>query len=288
MIYTTLIEPHELHALLVNQKISKSDNLLVLDASCSITEPDIGKKNYAVEHIPGAVFIDFDKYVTGKVAKGTGRHPMPDRAAFEKNMQAFGVDSSKQIVIYDQGGLGFSTRLWYELRWLGYERVAVLNGGLKGWKLKKLPLTGTPLEPQPSESVTELEALEVPVQMKEVQDNLKTHEFMLIDARPETRFHGIGETIDHKAGHIPGAVCRSGSECFDENGFFKSAPELRKEFLALLNGKSPKQVIHSCGSGVNASVNLFAMDYCGLFGSRLYPGSFSQWIDFEENSVVTD
>jgi len=133
----------------------------------------------------------------------------------------------------------------------------------------------------------ELEPLEVPVPMETVQDNLKTKEYLEVDARPALRFQGIGETIDHKAGHIPGAVNRPGSENFLPDGRFKPAPVLREEFLKLLDGRAPDKVINSCGSGVNASANLFAMDLSGLYGSKLYVGSWSQWIDDDANPVAT-
>ena len=155
------------------------------------------------------------------------------------------------------------------------------------WKKEKLPVTDKLTEPLKDGKIPELEPLEVPVPMKTVQDNLKTKEFLEVDARPALRFQGIGETIDHKAGHIPGAVNRPGSENFLPDGRFKPAPVLREEFLKLLDGRTPDKVINSCGSGVNASANLFAMDLSGLYGSKLYVGSWSQWIDDDANPVAT-
>lgn len=310
MIFTTLIQPQELQALLSNstcertsnqashqtlnqdsnQASDKKSDVLVFDVSCAIQNLNFGKERYAAGHIPGAVFLDFDRFVTGEVTRGTGRHPMPDKTVFRDAMASFGMTPDKQIVLYDQGGVGFAARLWYQLRWLGLEKVAVLNGGFKGWSSLNLPITAQVDLPQ-SVDVDLLpigSELELPVPMALLQDNLETQDYLVADARPESRFHGIGETIDHKAGHIPLSVSRCGSECFDENGFFKSAEQLKTEFLSLLGDKRPDQLIHSCGSGVNASVNLLAMAYCGLSGSKLYPGSFSQWIDFEENPIDTE
>lgn len=272
---------------MLNQKVSGNSNIIILDCSCSIADPELGLKLYVKEHIPGAVLADFDRYVTGKVAHGTGRHPMPDRETFRKSMEYFGIRPDRQVVLYDQGGLGFATRFWYELRWLGLENVCVLDGGFTAWKEEKLPVTDKLTEPLKDGKIPELEPLEVPVPMKTVQDNLKTKEFLEVDARPALRFQGIGETIDHKAGHIPGAVNRPGSENFLPDGRFKPAPVLREEFLKLLDGRTPDKVINSCGSGVNASANLFAMDLSGLYGSKLYVGSWSQWIDDDANPVAT-
>ena len=287
MIFTTLIEPRELHTFMLNQKVSGNSNIIILDCSCSIADPELGLKLYVKEHISGAVLVDFDRYVTGKVAHGTGRHPMPDRETFRKSMEYFGIRPDRQVVLYDQGALGFATRFWYELRWLGLENVCVLDGGFTAWKKEKLPVTDKLTEPLKDGKIPELEPLEVPVPMKTVQDNLKTKEFLEVDARPALRFQGIGETIDHKAGHIPGAVNRPGSENFLPDGRFKPAPVLREEFLKLLDGRTPDKVINSCGSGVNASATLFAMDLSGLYGSKLYVGSWSQWIDDDANPVVT-
>ena len=287
MIFTTLIEPRELHAFMLNQKVSGNRNIIILDCSCSIADPELGIKLYAKEHIPGAVLVDFDRYVTGKVAQGTGRHPMPDRETFRQSMKYFGIRPDRQVVLYDQGGLGFATRFWYELRWLGLENVCVLDGGMTAWKEENLPVTDKPTEPLKDGKIPELEPLEVPVPMETVQDNLKTKEYLEVDARPALRFQGIGETIDHKAGHIPGAVNRPGSENFLPDGRFKPAPVLREEFLKLLDGRAPDKVINSCGSCVNASANLFAMDLSGLYGSKLYVGSWSQWIDDDANPVAT-
>lgn len=272
---------------MLNQKVSGNSNIIILDCSCSIADPELGLKLYVKEHISGAVLVDFDHYVTGKVAHGTGRHPMPDRETFRKSMEYFGIRPDRQVVLYDQGALGFATRFWYELRWLGLENVCVLDGGFTAWKKEKLPVTDKLTEPLKDGKIPELEPLEVPVPMKTVQDNLKTKEFLEVDARPALRFQGIGETIDHKAGHIPGAVNRPGSENFLPDGRFKPAPVLREEFLKLLDGRTPDKVINSCGSGVNASANLFAMDLSGLYGSKLYVGSWSQWIDDDANPVAT-
>ena len=287
MIFTTLIEPRELHTFMLNQKVSGNSNIIILDCSCSIADPELGLKLYVKEHISGAVLVDFDRYVTGKVAHGTGRHPMPDRETFRKSMEYFGIRPDRQVVLYDQGALGFATRFWYELRWLGLENVCVLDGGFTAWKKEKLPVTDKLTEPLKDGKIPELEPLEVPVPMKTVQDNLKTKEFLEVDARPALRFQGIGETIDHKAGHIPGAVNRPGSENFLPDGRFKPAPVLREEFLKLLDGRTPDKVINSCGSGVNASANLFAMYLSGLYGAKLVGGSWSQWIDDDANPVAT-
>lgn len=284
MIFTTVITPAELYTLIQNEKQCGSDSLLILDCRSTLADPDIGRKLYDEKHIPLARYIHFDRMTSGKVAKGTGRHPMPEKEVFVEAMRSVGVGNNRQIVIYDQGGLGFAPRLWYQLRWAGYEKVAVLDGGFKAWDNGWRPVTKE--EPAPvTGDWTAGDALETPVEMAEIQKNLESKELLIVDARPVARFHGENETIDHKAGHIPGSVARCGCENLTEDGRLKSAKVLREEWLGVLDGRKPVQIVHSCGSGVNACLNLLAMDYCGLFGARLYPGSWSQWIDFEENPI---
>ena len=122
---------------------------------------------------------------------------MPDREIFIKNMESLGVSSDKQIVLYDQGGLGFATRLWFQLRWIGLEKVAVLDGGYQAWVNHKFPVATKSTVPEAG-VINANEPLEIPTEMKTVQDNLNTHKYLVVDARSNSRFHGIGETIDKK------------------------------------------------------------------------------------------
>ncbi len=285
MIYTTLISPSELHTLILNHKASQEDNLLIIDCQCNLTDRTVGKRNYDSAHIPESFFIDFDEVVSGKASLGTGRHPLPDRQAFVDEMQKLGVGNNRQVIVYDQGGLGFAPRLWWQLRWAGYEKVAVLDGGFKAWNNGWRP-TSTEIPSAKTKGNWDSSVfLETPVEMLSLQRNLTEKNYLVIDARPTARFHGENETLDHKAGHIPGSLTRSASLNLDETGKFKPAPTLRKEWLDLIGSWQVDQVVNSCGSGVNACANLLAMAYCGLHGAKLYPGSWSQWIDDPSNPI---
>jgi thiosulfate/3-mercaptopyruvate sulfurtransferase len=110
----------------------------------------------------------------------------------------------------------------------------------------------------------------------------------VVDARSNDRFHGQNETIDPVGGHIPGALNRFFKHNLDDSGRFKPAQALREDFAAVLAGVAPQQVVHQCGSGVSACHNLLAMEIAGLPGSRLYPGSWSEWVSDRSRPVATD
>lgn len=281
--FATLIGPQDLNALLRDAQKSPP---VILDVCCSFSDPDIGHRLYREGRIPGALFVDFVRLVAGAGSPSEGRRPLPEREAFRKTMESLGVRADRQIVVYDQGGLGFAARLWYQLRWLGLSNAALLNGGRSAWIKSGFPLSVDSPEPYWEGFIPALPALEEPVSMDTVQKNLHSGAYLVVDARPLLRFKGIGETVDRKAGHIPGSICRPGAENFKSDGTFKDAAELRREFLLLLEGRRPCEVVHSCSSGINAAINIFAMALAGLHGSRLYAGSWSQWIEDPSNPIA--
>jgi thiosulfate/3-mercaptopyruvate sulfurtransferase len=117
--------------------------------------------------------------------------------------------------------------------------------------------------------------------------HLRDPKVKMIDARGNDRYRGENETLDPVAGHIPGSVNRIVKENLDAAGRFKPAAQLRAEWESLLAGLAPGQVVHSCGSGVAACHNLFAMELAGLSGSRLYGGSWSEWVADPSRPVAT-
>ena len=190
-------------------------------------------------------------------------------------MSAIGVDAAKQVVAYDGGTSTYSARLWWMLRWLGHRNVAVLDGGMGAWAAAGLPLTtDTPASKK-------AEFVPAPTESPVTADTLVAHighpDYSLIDARGADRFRGENETIDPVAGHIAGARNRPFTTNLNPDQTFKDHATLRAEFEQLLGGLRPAQIVHSCGSGVTACNNLLAMEHAGLTGSRLYPGSWSEW-----------
>lgn len=235
-----------------------------------------GRREYHAGHIPGAYFLHLDEDLSGKKTGSNGRHPLPELAAFAAKLSKCGVAPGRQVVVYDDAGASVAVRLWWMLRWLGHERVAILDGGLAAWMKEGLP-TDT-VVPAPREGRFEPRPLLGAIADIHYVDAFRSSPTVrLVDARVAERFKGITETIDPVAGHIPGAVNRFWKDNLDENGRFKAPQELKREFLALLGEATPSLVVHYCGSGVTACHNLFAMELAGLGGSRLFPGSWSEW-----------
>ncbi|HEX8987126.1 MAG TPA: sulfurtransferase [Rhodocyclaceae bacterium] len=258
----------------------------VFDCRHDLRDTAYGEKAYAKEHIPGALFLHLDRDLSGPTTGKNGRHPLPDPQVFAARMAACGVGPDTQVVAYDNEGNAFAARLWWLLRWIGHEKVAVLDGGLAGWRRAKQPLNaevpGYPaasLPVRPSQPIVDADF---------VQGQLGKPEMLLLDARTEERFAGQNETLDPVGGHIPGAVNRFFMDNLDDAGvYFKPVDELRADFDALLAGRSPESVVQQCGSGVTACHNILAMEAAGLKGSRLYPGSWSEWCADPSRPVAT-
>lgn len=248
----------------------------IFDCRHDLRQTEYGVQAYAKGHIPGALHLHLDRHLSGSQTGRNGRHPLPAVATFAERMGACGVGPDTQVVAYDNEGGIFAARLWWMLRWLGHEKVAVLDGGMAGWKRAKQPLEeAVPTYPP---AVFAPKSGFSPVDVDYVLERLGSADMLLVDARAEDRFAGENETLDPVGGHIPGAVNRFYFENLDDAGvYFKSSEELRDDFQRLLGGRSPGIVVQQCGSGVTACHNLLAMESAGLGGSRLYPGSWSEW-----------
>jgi thiosulfate/3-mercaptopyruvate sulfurtransferase len=248
----------------------------VFDCRHDLKNTEYGRQAYARGHIPGALFLHLDADLSGVKDGRNGRHPLPEVDDFARRMSACGVDATTQVVAYDNEGGIFASRLWWLLRWLGHDRVAVLDGGLAGWKRsgRALEETAPAVEPRSFEPRQQ----GVAVSVEKVLADLQSERMLIVDARSPERFRGENETLDPVGGHIPGAVNRFYFDNLDDDGcFFKPTTELRAEFDALLAGRPAAQVVQQCGSGVTACHNLLAMELAGLSGSKLYPGSWSEW-----------
>jgi thiosulfate/3-mercaptopyruvate sulfurtransferase len=226
-----------------------------------------GREAYERGHIPGAVFVDLEA-VSG--TEGGGRHPLPTGEQFEKEMQEAGISAATRVVAYDDAGGSVASRLWFLLRWFGHEAQAVLDGGVDAWG--KLLTTAVPTIARGSFNSTEPDRSRI----LDFDDVRRLGGMPLLDARAGERYRGEKEPIDPKAGHIPGALSAPWSENLGPDGRFKSPEELRERFAELGVDKEKGAVVY-CGSGVNATHDLLAMEIAGLNNGRLYAGSWSDW-----------
>ena len=274
MPYTTLISASELHALAASGK-----PLMVFDCSFDLAAPSTGEQDYLVGHIPGAVYAHLDHALSagsGPRASG-GRHPLPTREAFAAWLGSVGFSNGMQAVVYDRNGSAFCGRLWWMLKWLGHDAVAVLDGGLQAWTLAGGSLAQGREQPRASTHFRVDAPLRQLVTAQQVQHQLGLPGQTIIDARATPRYRGEVEPLDPVAGHIPGALNRPFSDNFGPDGRFKSADVLRTEFLALLAGRDPNSVVNHCGSGVTANPNVLALELAGLGKTALFAGSWSEW-----------
>ena len=258
----------------------------IVDVRHDLFDADAGIRAYQAGHIPNAVFAGIDTQLSGKKTGFNGRHPLPPRDELVETFRGWGINSDTQIVAYDAQGGQFASRLWWLARWLGHARVALLDGGWPKW-LNDTHLSSQQLVKRARGNFTASESMMPLATVDQVLQSLDSQDRMLLDARTAERFRGEQEPIDPVAGHIPGARNRPWQQNLNSDQTFKSARELRSEFEALLNQRTPDQITHQCGSGVTACHSVFAMELAGLPGSALYGGSWSEWIADPARPVAT-
>ncbi|HTV80391.1 MAG TPA: sulfurtransferase [Steroidobacteraceae bacterium] len=260
--------------------------LRIFDCRHDLARRDWGRQAFAAAHIPGAVFADLDRDLSGPVTADSGRHPLPDPAALSAFLGAAGVDANTHVVAYDQDKSAFAARLWWLLRWLGHERVSVLNGGWAAWRAAGLPLQSAPAAYPPGRFIAR-PALAHPVTTAEVARGLTSGDILLLDARGADRFAGQNETIDPVAGHVPGARNQPFALNLAADGRLLPPAALTTMWRQVLGDTPPGRVVAMCGSGVTACHDLLALELAGLRGARLYAGSFSEWIRDPARAVAT-
>jgi len=269
MILTALVSTE-----ILAQHLSDPD-WVALDCRHDLADPARGRADYAKSHIPGARFLSLDKNLSAPKTGTNGRHPLPKPEKLVGKLGRAGVDSRKQVIAYDAQGGMVAARLWWLLRWLGHLPVAVLDGGWNQWVAEGRPQTAE--IPKPKRAQFTGKPSKIWVSARYVRAHLDNARTVLVDARAPDRFRGQNETLDPVGGRIPGALNRFYRDNLDASGCFKTPEMLRQEFGAVLGESSPESVVNYCGSGVSACHNLLAMEYAGLRGARLYPGSWSEW-----------
>jgi thiosulfate/3-mercaptopyruvate sulfurtransferase len=277
--FTTIVSPSEL-----NERLRNS-NLVVFDCRHSLADFALGRRLYDESHLPGAYFAGVEEDLAGEKTGRNGRHPMPDPQRFARFLRAAGVDDETQIVAYDAGADMFAPRMWVLCRWIGHDATAVLDGGLAAWTAQGYPVTAGPPAAAHEGGLTIRLRPELIVDAGFVQRNLDGAGMHLLDARAKERFSGETEPIDPVGGHIPGARQRWFKENFESDGLLKSPQRLREEFAR--SGLDSKCTVHQCGSGVSSAVNYLAMVHAGLEGSRIYNGSWSEWVSDPSRPVAT-
>jgi len=255
----------------------KDSTWVIFDCRHDLVDHGKGAKLFAEGHLPGAQFAPVETALAGTKTGKNGRHPLPEPEKFAAFLAGHGVSANSTIVAYDDSGGLYAARLWWMARWIGLTQVALLDGGINRWVAEGRPLTTAVLAPRVGQVQARVNSSLV-TDTAAVFANLANPAGAVLDARAAERFRGEVEPIDPVAGHIPGALNRFYKANLKPDLTFRPAAELKAEFTALLGSRSPKNTVHQCGSGITACANLFAMEYAGLPGSKLYAGSWSEWV----------
>jgi thiosulfate/3-mercaptopyruvate sulfurtransferase len=263
--FTTLIEREVLE-----QNLER-DGWVVVDCRFSLADTEIGRQAYEKEHIPGAVYAHLDDDLCGPPFTDHGRHPLPTSEAMAAQFSRMGIDETTQVVVYDDANGAIASRLWWMLRYMEHDAVAVLNGGWQAWQEAGFRVhTGIELnEPSRFAGAAREGWL---VTLNDLGDLP-----LLVDSRAPERYRGEIEPIDIRSGHIPGAVNFFYQLNWDGNGRYMSPDLLKERFEQFLGETKVEETTFHCGSGVTACANLLALAYAGLGDGKLYVGSWSEW-----------
>jgi thiosulfate/3-mercaptopyruvate sulfurtransferase len=257
--------------------------IVIVDCRFALMQPGWGRQQYQAAHIPGAFYLDLNQDLSGEVRAHGGRHPLPEVSTLVATLQRLGINSAPvptQVIVYDDARLGFAARLWWLLRYLGHDQVAVLDGGWGAWQAAGYAVSATVPALQTGRFMPNLR-MDWVVDRLQVLDRMQGHAAqggtVLVDSREGDRYRGEREPIDPVAGHIPGAVNYPWQEVTDESGFVRSPLRQRQRWQAL---DPTQEVVVYCGSGVTACVNLFALALAGFPPGKLYAGSWSDWCSY--------
>lgn len=285
MSFTTLISTDELGAHLRGARPTEGA-WVVVDCRFDLKDEKWGRAQYLAGHVPGAVYADLNADLAGPRTGTNGRHPLPDVESLAGAFGRLGISNDTQVVVYDQDSGLFASRLWWSLRYLGHESVALLDGGWAKWTAEgRAAASGD--ESREAERFTPSVRRGFTVTVDQVQSLTADGRTRLVDARGPERFEGREETVDKVAGHIPGAVNHFYKWNLGADGTMLPAEQLREKYRALLGNHTPGQTVMYCGSGVSACHNLLAMEVAGLHGTPLYVGSWSEWSADPKRPVET-
>jgi thiosulfate/3-mercaptopyruvate sulfurtransferase len=266
-----------LSPLVSTEDLARHSAWRVFDCRHDLGNPSLGEQQYSKAHIPGALFAHLDRDLSAPKTGSNGRHPLPTPEAIAAWLGKQGLTRDDFVVAYDAGNGTMAARLWWTLHWIGHDALAVLDGGYAKWVEEERPVTAEVPAFAPTAYVSRPQAFRA-VDASFLENHLGASDLLLLDARAAARFRGDAEPIDPVAGRIPGSRNRFCGDNLTADGRFKSAGTLRHEFGALLGDRAPGEIVHYCGSGVAACHNALAMEIAGFPGSRVYIGSWSEWI----------
>ena len=254
------------------------DTLRIIDCRFDLMDPAAGRESYLNGHIPGAVYADLDADLAAPVQATTGRHPLPEIAVASETFRRLGINRETNIVVYDSAGGAMAARAWWMLRWLGHERVRVLDGGLPCWQAANRPMEEGEVYVEPGDFIA-APGNERVVTTEEVVAGLEQGGgLLLVDARDAARFRGEVEPIDSVAGHIPGTRNLPFTAALNADGTFRREEDLEALWEEILGESRDVAWAAMCGSGVTACHLAISALLAGYREPGMYVGSWSEWI----------
>jgi thiosulfate/3-mercaptopyruvate sulfurtransferase len=259
--------------------------VVVIDCRFSLMEPESGRHQYEVGHIPGAYYLDLNEDLASPVQRHGGRHPLPDLEEFSEKLRSMGISQDTWVVLYDSARLSYAARAWWLLRYLGHDRTLLINGGWQAWTSQHYPTTTQQPEtkigihrgqfqPNPKPNwIVDIEAVKTAIEKAQRHPD----QVVLVDSRETVRYRGDREPIDPIAGHLPGAVNYPWQKVTDERGFINPEDQQCDRWQSI---QDVPEIIVYCGSGVTACVNLLSLHIAGITG-KLYVGSWSDWCSYQ-------
>lgn len=250
-------------------------DVVVVDCRFSLADAELGQRQYQEGHIPGAYYLDLNRDLSSPVAQHGGRHPLPEPTKLAQTLSEMGINSDTLIVAYDDSRFAFAARLWWLLRYMGHEKIALLDGGFRAWKAEGYPVNNTQSTPKLGQFIPKINP-DFVVDIETVKARKDQPKVALIDSREPERYLGQTEPIDPIAGHIPGAVNYPWKQVSDEAGYV----QIDQQTQRWTDLKDAEEIIVYCGSGVTACVNLWSLEMAGIHQGKLYAGSWSDWCSY--------
>ena len=264
-------------------------DLVLIDATV-LVEPDgsgnllsvNGRESYEAGHIPTAVFADFMGDLSDADSELEFAVPSPEQ--FAAAMGALGVGDDSRVVLYDRNSMSWAARVWWMLRWIGFDRAALLDGGLNAWTAEGGSLS-TEAGSRPAKKLTVKLRPELIADQDDVRASIADDSVNLIDSMPEQHYRGEWAMYD-RPGHISGASNVPVTSLFDESGKFRAHEELD----ALFESDRETRTITYCGGGIAASADAFVMTRLGYTDVAIYGASLQEWAANPDNpmDVVLD
>ena len=263
----------------------KDPDLRILDASWYL--PDAGRDpraEFDAAHIKGARFFDIDEVADLRSALP---HTVPPVEKFMSRMRAIGVGDGHQVVVYDGAGLFSAARVWWTFRLMGFENVAVLDGGLPKWQAEGRPVDAKPATIRDRHMIVKRQDHLIK-DVTQVARAAKLEDHTIIDARPAPRFEGTAPEPREgmRAGHIPNSQNVPFSTLLNDDKTMKPKAELLAIFDAA-GADLAKPIITTCGSGVTACVLALALYQIGKTDAAVYDGSWSEWGMYGDLPIAT-